>query len=54
MITQEYGIYKLFCDSCDECIEFDTFEDAVEYKKKEGWKSFNHDGVWEEYCTECS
>ena len=53
MITQEYGKYKLYCDVCGDYLEFDSFEDAVEYKKKEGWKSFRNAGMWEDTCPEC-
>lgn len=53
MIIQEYGKYKLICDMCDDYLDFDTFEDAVKHMKKEGWGSFNHDGIWENYCPEC-
>ena len=53
MITQEYNKYKLYCDCCDNCLEFDSFEEAVAYKKKEGWKSFRNAGMWEDCCPEC-
>ena len=53
MMTQEYNKYKLYCDCCDNCLEFDSFEEAVAYKKKEGWGSVNYDGEWEDYCPEC-
>lgn len=53
MIIQEYGKHKLVCENCEDTLEFDNFEDAVEHKKRHGWKSFLYEGVWEDYCPDC-
>lgn len=40
MVDREYGKYVLVCDICGkEVTGFDTFDDALDYKDKEGWKS---------------
>ena len=40
MIDKEYGEYILVCDICgEEVTGFDTFDRALDYKDKEGWKS---------------
>lgn len=53
MITQEYNKYKLYCDCCDNCLEFDSFEEAVAYRKKEGWGSVKVFDDWIDTCPEC-
>lgn len=54
-IQRDYKVYILICDICgDEAPEdFSEFDDAVEYKKEEGWKSQNYRGEWEDVCPEC-
>ena len=48
-----YG-YKLICDICGyEADGFDTVDEAVEYKKENGWKSEKYRGEWEDICPEC-
>jgi hypothetical protein len=58
MIEKTYrNTYTLFCDHCgDECDEvFDGFEEAVEYKKDNGWRSVkDRNGDWHELCPSCS
>ena len=41
MIEKINNIYKIICNSCGEVFEddFDTFYDAVEYKKSNVWRS---------------
>jgi len=40
VIDKEYGKYVLVCDVCgEEVTGFDTFDRALDYKDKEGWKS---------------
>jgi len=46
-----------FIPTCDICgaelkAEYD-FYDAVEAKKKAGWKSKMIDGEWCDFCTDC-
>lgn len=48
--------YSLSCDVCCEVImhkRFDNFDDAVQYKKDNGWKSQKNNGEWEDICPEC-
>ena len=47
--------YELECDFCGEVKEtFNAFDDAVDYKKSEGWRSVrdNH-GNWSDKCPDC-
>jgi hypothetical protein len=48
--------FELSCDYCEEPAEetFDTFQEAVEFKKDNGWKSVKDKaGNWHELCPEC-
>ena len=48
-----YG-HKLICDICGyETDGFDDFQEAVDYKKDEGWKSQKVADGWEDVCPEC-
>lgn len=55
MIDKNNGQYTLTCDLCGEEApkKFDDFNDAVQYKKDEGWKSQKHKGEWEDVCPDC-
>lgn len=53
MIAKEYGKYKLVCDCCDKELEFDSFEDAMKYARKNGWETCFEGGEWQNYCDEC-
>ena len=44
---------KVYALQCDICGEGASFNDAVQYKKDEGWKSQKHNGEWEDICPEC-
>ena len=47
------GVYELCCDECGEDVILDSFEEAVEYKRK-NWKSVRHkDGEWSALCETC-
>lgn len=48
-------IYSLTCDICGEDAPktFFEFMDAVNYKKREGWKSQKRKGEYEDICPEC-
>lgn len=54
-IEKEGYLYCLYCDICGEKADesFDEFMDAVNYKKREGWRSQKHRGEWEDVCPEC-
>jgi len=46
--------YELECDICGEGVSgFETFYDAVDYKKENDWKSVIIDGVWQDRCPDC-
>ena len=47
--------YELYCDVCTESADmtFYDFNEAVEYKKAQGWKSREDDGGWYDICPEC-
>lgn len=47
-------IFTPTCDICGEELpgEFD-FYDAVEAKKREGWKSRKDKGEWQDVCCDC-
>jgi Fe2+ or Zn2+ uptake regulation protein len=55
MIDKYDGLYFLVCDICGEAVEkgFNDFNDAVDYKKENGWKSQKYKGEWEDVCPEC-
>lgn len=47
--------FVLICDICGEEApdSFDFFNQAVEYKKENGWKSQYRNNSWEDICPEC-
>ena len=49
------GICSLICDICggEAPDDFFDFYEAVEYKKKKGWKSQKRQGEWEDVCPDC-
>ena len=55
MIDKYHGNYRLICDICEEQAdkEFDSFDDAVDYKRNNGWKSQKKYGEWQDVCPEC-
>jgi len=54
-IERDGDRYHLTCDVCGEATgeKFYDFYDAVNFKKREGWKSQKHRGEWEDVCPEC-
>ncbi len=49
-----FRYYALVCDHCgDEAGHFDDFQEAVEEKRRYGFKSFNTDGEWQDLCSDC-
>jgi Fe2+ or Zn2+ uptake regulation protein len=46
--------YDLICDICGH-LEYghEDFDEAVECKKENGWKSEKYRGEWEDVCPEC-
>ncbi len=55
MITKEYGKYRLKCDNCEEELEedFETFQDAVDAKAENGYKSVKKNNEFKDICAEC-
>lgn len=59
MIDREYGEYFLVCDICGEEIDgFDTFDDALDYSREEGWESKRGEQLdlkdgWVDICPKC-
>jgi hypothetical protein len=54
-ITLEYGHYVLTCAVCDEPHheQFESFEDAWDYAKSNGWKLERQPGKWGNACPRC-
>ena len=54
-IEKEGGMYYLYCDICGQEApgSFFDFCDAVQYKRREGWKSQEDQDDWEDICPEC-
>ena len=54
IIKTLYNGYELNCDICGHSVAcMDSFDEAVGYKKENGWKSEKHKGEWEDVCPEC-
>ena len=55
MIGKTYGVFNLSCDYCGEMADrdFDTFQDAVDYAKRHGWRLRRMGNEWENICPEC-
>lgn len=55
MIDKFGGMYSLTCDICEEEApkDFFEFQDAVDYKKANGWKSQKRNGKWQDVCPDC-
>lgn len=54
-IERDSGFYTLTCDICGEEVneQFYDFQEAVNYKKDNDWKSQKHNGEWQDICPEC-
>lgn len=55
MIETRYGKgVVLVCEECGREVKyFDEFQDAVDYKKENGWKSQRDKDGWKDICPEC-
>jgi len=55
MINRVYGKFELSCDVCGEPADekFDSFQDAVDYKKSESWESQRCGDIWQDTCPDC-
>ena len=54
MIERFGNRYELQCDYCSNYVDdFEDFQEAVDYKKANGWKSKNINGEWLDKCPNC-
>ena len=54
MIEQRGDRFVLICTECGyEVKYFDSFDEAVDYKKENGWKSKKVEGEWVTLCPNC-
>ena len=54
MIEKQGNRYELQCDYCSNCVDDgEEFQEAVDYKKANGWKSINVKGEWTDKCPNC-
>jgi hypothetical protein len=55
VIDKEGCLFILYCDVCGEAVDKDfyEFQEAVDYKKANGWKSQTYHGEWEDVCPDC-
>lgn len=54
MIENSIGRYSLQCDFCSNYVDdLISFDEAVNYKKANGWKSQNIKGEWFDKCPNC-
>ena len=55
-ISDSGGIYELDCDMCFESDrnKFDSFNEAIEFKKTSKWTSVLKSGIWMDICPNCS
>ena len=55
MIERNGSTFYLTCDMCEESPPgFYEFHEAVNYKKREGWKSKRYGEDWVDVCPECA
>ena len=48
------GRYVLVCDECGHEVKyFDTFQEAVDYKKENSWRSKKDGDEWLDVCPDC-
>lgn len=53
-IESEYGHYTPVCDGCLKTLaKCQTFQDALDITKAEGWRSVKVNGVWQNLCPDC-
>jgi len=54
MIEKQGNYYILQCDFCSNNIDdLEDFQDALDYKKLNNWKSVNIKGEWFDKCIDC-
>ena len=53
MIENVKGKKAVTCDNCGDGFKADTWEEAQDTLKSEGWKTKREYGEWRHYCPEC-
>lgn len=54
MIEKDGKNYILQCDVCSNYIDdFFDFQEAVNYKKNNGWKNYRVEKMWADVCPNC-
>ena len=55
MIDKQGKVFHLICDICGEEAECDfmEFQEAVDYKKANGWKAKKLGADWMDCCVDC-
>ena len=54
MIERVGRNYELQCDYCSNYVDdFEDFQEAVDYKKANGWKSVKINEEWTDKCPNC-
>jgi len=55
MISRDSMGFTLVCDVCNTEAEetFDEFQDAVDFKKENGWRSRKAADGWQDLCPDC-
>ena len=54
MIEKKNGLYFAVCDRCKTAlVGCEKFLDAVETKKKAGWRAWTTDAGWQDHCKGC-
>jgi len=55
MIEKNGGKYHLVCDNCGEehDEDFDSWDEAVDFKRESDWFSKIHGGGWADICPSC-
>ncbi|MBQ9298785.1 MAG: hypothetical protein IJ223_07195 [Clostridia bacterium] len=55
MIEKDGKTYILQCDMCSNYIDdFFDFQEAVDYKRNNGWKNFKLEREWIDLCPNCA
>lgn len=53
-IEKEYGKFIPVCDGCLATLNgCDTFQDAVDECKENGWRNVKVNGTWQNRCPKC-
>ncbi len=55
MIDKAYGKYIPSCDGCgDDLGDYDSFDDARDAIKANGWETRRYGTDWVDYCPSCA